>query len=164
MTTPRTSRAPRVAEGPPRRFNVVWHQEEVPVILRRSKEPPLYVRLPYSPLNRGFLEAGGGRKALSKHSERTGKQHWEVPMAWFSRLIRRCLDRYGQVYVIQPLFRTEVCAGSCWKAKGDLCECQCLGTNHGGGRPGGQWKEISEAFALGFSGGELACQLLKRPE
>lgn len=84
-------------------------------------------------------------------------------MAWFGPLIRRCLQRYGRVYVIQPLNHSEVCASSCWDAKGDECQCSCYGTNHGGGRPAGAWKEISEAFAVQWSQRELACQLIVRP-
>jgi hypothetical protein len=96
-------------------------------------------------------------------SPKTGRTHWEVPMAWFGPLIRRCIQKYGAVYVIQPLDRSEVCARSCWEAQRDICECSCMGTNHGGGEPTGSWKEISEAFAIQWSKGELACRLLVRP-
>jgi len=156
-------RPPRIPEGPPQRFNTIWLQEKIPVLLRPREEPPLYVSLPYGGDNRSFLQECGRIHPQSKRSDKTGKWHWEVPMAWFPKLIRRCLNRYGRVYVIQPLNRTEVCARSCWEAKRDTCECSCFGTNHGGGQPPGDWKEISEIFAISHQGGELACQLLVRP-
>lgn len=81
-------------------------------------------------------------------------------MAWFNPLIEKCAKKYGRVYVVQPLNRTEICAESCWNAKYETCQCSCFGTNHGGGRPAGAWKEISEAFAIRWSGGELACRLI----
>lgn len=61
-------------------------------------------------------------------------------MVWYGSLLRRRVERCGQVSVIQPLNRAEVCAGSCSNAKRELCECSCLGTYHGGGRPGRTWK------------------------
>jgi hypothetical protein len=157
------ARAPRIAEGATRRIGEIWGQQSIPVLLRPQKEPPLFVRLPYAVDNRAWLQACGRINPKSARSPKTGKTHWEVPMAWFGPLIRRCVTKYGQVYVIQPLNRAEVCAGSCWNAKRDLCECSCLGTNHGGGKPAGNWKEISEAFAIQWSGGELACRLIMRP-
>jgi hypothetical protein len=84
-------------------------------------------------------------------------------MAWFGQLIRRSVETYGRAYVIQPLNRSEICAESCWNAQREICECSCLGTNHGAGKPAGSWKEISEAFAINWTGGELAGRLVVRP-
>ena len=144
-------------------MNAIWGQSQIPVLARPIKEPPLFVRLPFSPDNRAWLQACGRNRPVLIRSERTGKTHWEVPAAWFESLIRRSLARYGSVYVIQPLDRTEVCASSCWNAERDLCECSCMGTNHGGGKPDGHWNEISEAFAVRSAKGDLACRLLLRP-
>lgn len=157
------ARAPRIPEGPPRRFGAVWRQERIPVLPRPHPEPPLYVSLPYALNNRAWLHACGRINPKKEMSKKTGKTHWEVPSAWFGKLLRRCVERYSQVYVIQPLNRAEICANSCWTAKHDICECSCFGTNHGGGKPSGAWKEISETFAVQWSGGELACRLITRP-
>lgn len=157
------NRPPRVAEGLPRPIGVVWRQGSIPVLARPLKKSPLFVRLPYAPDNRAWLQQSGRIHPKKARSEKTGAVHWEVPIAWFAQLIRRCVDRYGRVYVIQPINRAEKCAGSCWNALWEICECSCLGTNHGGGRPAGAWKEISEAFAVLWSGAELACRLIERP-
>jgi len=154
------ARAPNVTEGVSRRIGVIWGQERVPVILRPRQEPPLFVRLPFATNNRAWLQACGQRNPKRVQSPKSGKTHWEVPVAWFTPLIRRCVERYGSVYVIQPLNRAEVCASSCWNAQRELCECSCFGTNHGGGKPAGAWKEVSEAFAVQWTGGELACRLI----
>jgi hypothetical protein len=154
-----TSHPPIVVEGPPRPLGAIWGNERVPVLLRPKKQPPLYIRLPFDPGNRAWLQESGSHhpKWVSR------KRHWTVPMAWFNPLIKRCINRYRAVYVIQPLNRTEVCAPACWNAEKDLCECSCMGANHGSGHPGGNWKEVSEAFAVRWEGGELACRLLVQP-
>lgn len=158
------ARTPRVPEGASRPLRAVWRQCSIPVLVRPQSHPPLFVRLPYSATNRSWLQACGRINPKLVQNAKSGRSHWEVPMAWFSPLIRRCIEKYGRVYVIQPVDRSEVCASSCWNAKREICECSCLGTNHGGGRPAGSWKEISEAFAVQWSRGELACQLLIRAD
>lgn len=154
------ARGPSVPIGRSRPLSAIWRQAKIPVIARPRKEPPLFVRLPFAIDNRPWLHACGRLHPERVKNDTTGITHWEVPVAWFGLLIRRCIERYGRVYVIQPLDRNEICARSCWEAKRDLCECSCYGTNHGGGQPDGHWKEITEAFALQSSRGELACQLL----
>lgn len=145
-------------------MRAIWGQSAIPVLARPEKSPPLFVRLPYAIDNRPWLQACGRIRPVLVKSAKTGRVHWQVPMAWFGQLIDKCLRRYGQVYVIQPLDKTEVCARSCWEAKRELCECSCYGTNHGGGEPAGSWKEISEAFAIQWTRGELACRLLTLPK
>lgn len=157
------ARAPSKPIGATRPIRAIWGQSTVPVLARPEDMPPLFVRLPFSADNRAWLQASGRINPVRRKSEKTGRTHWEVPMAWFGSLIRRCLHRYGRVYVIQPLNQSEVCARSCWEAKRDECQCSCYGTNHGGGQPLGHWKEISEAFAVQWSGRELACQLIVYP-
>lgn len=159
-----TARPPRVPEGPSRHIRKVWAQDEIPVLVRPQKEPPLYVRLPGAITNRSWLSSFGRIHPVSVTSQKSGLVHWEVPAAWFTPLVKNCIAKYGKVYVIQSLNRADVCASACWNAQGETCECSCLGTNHGGGRPEGNWKEISEAFAVHWTGRELACRLLVRPK
>src|SRR5437868_11539758 len=142
------ARPPRIPEGASRSLGEIWIHSSIPVLARPQSTPPLYVRLPFSPANRAWLQACGRINPRRVQSAKTGRTHWEVPMAWFGKLVRRCVETYGSVYVIQPLNRAEVCAGSCWNAVREICECSCLGTNHGGGRPAGSWREVSEAFAV----------------
>jgi hypothetical protein len=86
---------------------------------------------------------------------------WEVPKAWFNDLVNAALRRYGQLYVIQPYKEQEVCAPACMNAEGHECECKCMGANHGAGGPGAGWFVVSEAFATRWTGGSLACRLMK---
>ena len=156
------ARAPSVPIGKTRPMSAIWGQSTVPVLARPETTPPLFVRLPFASDNRAWLQECGRKNPVLVRGPKTGRIHWEIPMAWFSPLIRRCLERYGRVYVIQPLDRSEVCARSCWEARGDICECSCIGTNHGGGEPDGAWKEVSEAFAVRREKGELSCRMLVR--
>ena len=145
-------------------MDAIWSQSTRPVVARPDTSPPLFVRLPFAADNRVWLQSFGRIHPVRVQSPRSGRTHWQVPVAWFAPLIRACLRRYGSVYVVQPLDKTEVCASSCWNAERDLCECSCMGTNHGGGKPDGHWMEISEAFAVRSAKGELACRLLVRPK
>ena len=91
------------------------------------------------------------------------EKYWELPQAWFDSLVKRCLQRFGKVYIIQPYHAQEKCAPACWSAEGEVCECSCMGANHGSGHPGGRWKVVSDTFATRWAGRDLACRLLTRP-
>ena len=88
---------------------------------------------------------------------------WDVPRAWFSDVVRQCLSRFGQVYVIQPLNENQKCSPACWNAEGEECECSCLGANHGTQRRSGQWYEVAQVFAVEWQGRKFACRLLTKP-
>ena len=75
------ARPPQVAEGPARQISAVWGQERIPVLLRPYKEPPLFVRLPYAIDNRAWLQACGRINPKAVRRPKTGKTHWEVPIA-----------------------------------------------------------------------------------
>lgn len=143
------------------RFQRIWSQGRVPVILRRRTGRPLAVRLPYSPDNRDWLR-GDGRNQPKWLSD-ADKKYWETPQAWFNRLVNQALQRYGQVYVVQLYKEQQKCAPACWNAQGHDCECSCMGANHGSGHPGGRWHEVSETFAFQWGPTQYACRHLARP-
>jgi hypothetical protein len=134
----------------------VWSNPSVPVLYRRGAGNPLLARLPYASTNRSWLWESGRKRPVWL----TSKKYWELPQAWFSDLVKRCLDKYGQVYIIQPFRAQEKCAPACWNAEGEICECSCMGANHGSSHPGGRWKIVSETFATRWGERELACRLL----
>jgi hypothetical protein len=140
------------------RLDRVWNQNAAPVILRRGPGNPLRMRLPYRSLNRAWLQGDGRRNPAWKQQ---GK-FWELPQAWFDRLVDQCLSDFGKVYVIQPHRAQEKCAPACWDAAGHECQCSCLGANHGVGSPSGRWKIVSEAFAARWGQREVACRLIER--
>lgn len=117
------------------------------------------MRLPYSDTNRAWLHAGHRNKP-SWNSER---RCWELPKAWFESIVKRALDKYAQIYVIQPFNAQEKCAPACWNALGVECECSCMGQNHGAGHPEGKWHVVSETFAVRWDDKQYSCRLLKRP-
>jgi hypothetical protein len=136
----------------------VWSNPRVPVLYRRGPGNPLLARLPYASTNRSWLQESGRKKPVWLAT----KKYWELPQAWFSDLVKRCLDNYGRVYIIQPFRAQEKCAPACWNAEGEICECSCMGANHGSSYPGGRWKIVSETFATRWGERELACRLLTR--
>ena len=139
------------------RLNSVWNQTRYPVALRGGRVKPLVVRLPYADTNREWLRNDRRTNPiwLSVHKV------WSIPKSWFEDTIQRSLDRYGGIYVIQPFHTTEKCAPACWNAIGALCECSCMGANHGSGDPAGKWHIVSETFAVRVNEREFSCRLLR---
>lgn len=146
-------------EGSKEQLRRVWGQEAVPVLYRRGPGNPLLARLPYDVTNRAWLQASGRKNPVWD----TKARRWELPQAWFNKLVTRCLDRFGRVYIIQPYREQEKCAPACWAAEGEECQCSCMGVNHGASSPGGRWKIVSEAFATRWGERHLACRLLSKP-
>src|SRR4051812_7828768 len=97
----------------------IWRQSTIPVIWldkdrRRGDRPlPLLVKLPRHDDNQDWLQ--NGRRYEPRWIARFGG--WSVPTAWFDDVIRRTLQRYRSVYVIQPFREREKCAPACWKAR-----------------------------------------------
>jgi len=134
----------------------VWRQEKIPVVFRKGKGTPLLVKLPASPNNQYWLK--DSRRNLPEWS----KQYhcWSAPKAWFEDTVKRTLDRWGKVYVIQPYRTQQKCAPACWNALGVICECSCMGENHGSGDPSGKWHIVSDAFAVQWGEMSYACRLI----
>jgi hypothetical protein len=135
----------------------IWKQTKIPVLYRRGRGIPLMLKLPYSRDNFDWLRNDSHRKP----DWNARYKCWEVPNAWFDDVIRRSLQRFGRIYVIQPFRALEKCAPACWNAKGFECECSCMGKNHGSEIPSGNWWVISETFAMQWQGRELACRLVE---
>lgn len=145
-------------EGAPQQIRRIWKQNAIPVLFTRGKGHRLMVRVPWSLTIRHWLRNGRHNipEWIPKYS------CWETPFAWFDSLVSQLLRGYGQLYVIQPHREQERCARSCWEAKGDHCECQCMGEYHGKDRPGGRWFEVSQTFAISWGPRKLAYRLLRR--
>lgn len=139
------------------RLDQVLSQTRIPVVVRRAKQP-LRLQMPFAPDNRSWLRQPGKR-----HPQWIGSdKQWELPAAWFGSLLDRLVSRFGRVYVVQPYNEQEICAPACWNAQGDICECSCMGVNHGSNDPGGKWKVFDDAFATRWRGTRLACRLIGR--
>ena len=132
----------------------------MPVVYRQGGSEPLLVRLPYASGNGGWLRSDHRRKP------EWVKQYkcWGTPKAWFEDVVRRLLQRFGRVYVIQPYRTQEKCAPACWNATGVECECSCMGANHGSGNASGRWHVVSDTFAVQWRNRQLACRLIQRPQ
>ncbi|HBF32089.1 MAG TPA: hypothetical protein DDW73_21100 [Rhizobium sp.] len=141
-----------------KKINWVLSQNGVPVAIRRGNGYPLNVKLPYGQDN--FLWLRNGRRLSPKWNK--VPPQWEIPRAWFNDFVNRALSRYGNVYIIQPISEQEVCASSCWNASGHICECSCMGGNHGTSNNKGMF-EVSETFAFRWTPQRLACRLLIKP-
>lgn len=136
----------------------IWHQTNIPVVYRHGGGKALMVRLPYAPDNRDWLREGHRKRPEWD----AAKKYWRLPASWFDDIITRALHRFGRIYVIQPYRIQEKCAPACWNAKGFVCECSCMGNNHGSQHPAGSWRVISETFAVQWNGRELGCRLIER--
>ena len=134
----------------------IWNQKLIPVLYRREKGMPLLLRLPYAEDNRAWLK----NEHKNQPEWLKDKKCWQVPKAWFERIIRRALVRFGRIYVIQPFNAQEKCAPACWNATGAECECSCIGANHGSSNPVGKWHIVSEALAVNWGPKQYSCRLL----
>ncbi len=142
----------------PSNLVAVWQQSRIPVAWRSGeKGKPLLVKLPYRIDNRAWLASIGRNRPVWMAE---GK-NWEVPKSWFNAVVDKSLERFGKIYVIQPYREQEKCAPACMNARGHICQCSCMGANHGTGNDG-SWFEISETFATRWGGRELACRLMTR--
>jgi hypothetical protein len=140
------------------RIRAIWVQDRIPVIYRKGKGFPLYIKVPYREDNRSWLQ--NNKRTNPKWIK--DKKRWEIPKAWFNDIVNRALDRFGSLYIIQPHAAHEICARACWEAQGHECQCSCLGEHHGSQSPGGRWFEVSETFAVKYEEKELACRFLQR--
>jgi hypothetical protein len=136
----------------------IWRQKMIPVAYRRGGSNPLMVKLPYSPENYAWLK-GEHRNKPEWNQKFTC---WEAPKAWFDDIVTRALERYGQIYVIQPYRAQEKCAPACWNATGFECQCSCMGENHGSHGPLGKWFVVSDTCAVRWHDRELACRLIEK--
>jgi hypothetical protein len=137
-------------------LRAIWNQKKVPVLLRRGRGQRLRLRLPYRPDSFSWLR--GDRRSIPEWD--SVQRFWEVPQAWFNPLVTECLKEFKRVYIIQPYREEEKCAPACWSAMGHICECSCMGANHGSQYAGRGWKVISDAFATRSGEQKLACRLL----
>lgn len=140
------------------RLEAIWRQEHVPVAWRSGEAgQPISVKLPFMIDNRSWLRSMGRRHPI--WIER-GK-YWQIPKSWFNSLIDSALERYGSIYVVQPYREQEKCAPACMNAEGHVCQCSCMGANHGAGNDG-SWLEVSDTFATRWHERELACRLMRK--
>jgi hypothetical protein len=113
----------------------------------------LRIRLPFAKNNRDWLR--NGKRLSPKWFPK--EKYWEAPKSWFNNFVDRALERYGELYVIQPYREKELCASACLNATGHECQCSCMGANHGAGNDG-SWFEVKETFAIRWGDQVLACR------
>lgn len=139
----------------PASLREIWRQDRVPVIYRPQSRDPVLVKLPYAEDNRVWL-LDGDRWRIRWVSH---FKCWQIPRIRFNRTVDLCLMRYGKVHVIQSYREQEKCAPACWNAKGHVCQCSCLGANHGKGAGHG-WFVVGDTFATRWGDKKLACRTL----
>lgn len=135
----------------------IWRQGDIPVVFKRRRPLPLLARVPFAVGNKDWLR--DGRRNIPNWNPQF--KAWETPTAWFDSVIKLCLRRYAQAYVIQIYREQQKCAPACWNAKGFHCECSCMGENHGSGHPGSSWYEVSETFAFSWGLQRYSCRHLR---
>jgi hypothetical protein len=133
----------------------IWKQNKIPVVFRQSES--LLIRIPYAKTNREWLKE---KKRKEPIWDKT-RQRWETPITWYENIVKRALERFGEIYVIQLRNEMQKCAPACWNAQGFHCECSCMGARHGSGHPGHNWHEVSETFAFNWNAKTYACRLIK---
>ena len=139
-----------------------WNSANIPIIVRSGiSGDKLTARLPYRPDNRGWLFglATGRRKPEVQWAP--VEKAWKLPVSWLNRFVDSGLERYGQLYVVQPYREMEKCAPACRNAVGHDCQCSCMGANPGAG-DGSGWFDVSETFSFRWGPQSAAIRLMTR--
>lgn len=80
---------------------------------------------------------------------------WEVARSHYWTIIAACLDRYGQITVVEDYATQEKCTVQCANARPDTvseCVCVCGGDHHGmerGGSLRDGWILVNEELLVG---------------
>ena len=138
-------------------LKAMWRQGQIPTIVKRAKPQPVLIRVPFAEDNLEWLRDD----RRTKPNWNSQFKAWEIPTVWFDSTIKLALIRYRQAYVIQLYRVQQKCAPACWNAAGFHCECSCMGENHGGGHPGGNWYEVSDTFAVSWGVQRYSCRHLR---
>jgi len=136
----------------------IWNNGKISVVLRRGGSSSIRLRVPFDENNREWLKGGARKRDPLWNKE---KKYWELPASRFNEIVKMILNKYGEVYILQPYKEKEVCSPSCINAEGFECQCSCLGANHGSGNHHG-WYEVTEALAVRYGERKLGCRLLER--
>jgi len=83
-------------EVPTKDLASVWRQRLIPVFFI---EKALFIRLPYRPANRQWLEGKAGTRDPIWLSD---WKCWKLPRSRFNELVKLVLLDYGKAYIIQP--------------------------------------------------------------
>ncbi|MBD3004674.1 hypothetical protein [Streptomyces sp. 5-10] len=87
--------------------------------------------------SRKFLkELIGSRSRLDWDKER---KRWLMSRQHMAKVIDGCLRRWSRVELRRQYLETQRCDVRCQQAKGDDCECSCMGLMHGSRAVGGGW-------------------------
>lgn len=143
------------------RIRSVWNNQGRSVLLRRTKtgeKPRLRLEGQRQRQRNHYFWLRNGRR--NKPSWIEAERYWETPQAWFNDTVSRCLEDFGSIYIIQPYREQEKCAPACQNAKGQLCQCSCMGKNHGAQSIDSSWYVVGETFASRWGDKKLACRLL----
>lgn len=141
-------------------LKAVWNNNSTSIILRRTgKGERNRIRLRGSQVRQRddyfWLRELGRIKPIWIRE----KNYWETPKSWFNGFVEKSLSDYGSVYIVQPYREQEKCSPACRNANGFICQCSCMGANHGSG-DGSGWFDVSETFSTRWGPSEVACRLL----
>jgi hypothetical protein len=144
----------------------IWNQRHTPVLFRKNTET-LLLRLPDDNRKGEISNVFGWIRNMGRGSVRWEEPFkcWKVPPSWTERIVFNSIHhstlRYKAIYLIHTYNPLQICAPSCWRAKGPECRCSCLGAKHGIGNLPGSWHIVSDTFAFSWETKEYSCRLLK---
>jgi len=133
----------------------IWRNGRIPVVYRPGRREYLLARIPFT--GESILWLAGEGKHRIEFNPRF--KAWEIPPTRLNDIIKRCLNRFGETWLIQSYREFEKCAPACWNAEGFDCQCSCLGENHGSGRE--LEHIVSETFAFEWGGRRLSARHFK---
>lgn len=73
---------------------------------------------------------------------------WRVARPHFRKVISALVARHGVIAVCVDIVVTRACGSWCRDARGDECDCSCLGENHGSGTWTAGWVPVSDEWVV----------------
>lgn len=145
-----------------RRIKAIWNNATCPVILRRGGAGEnLRIRI-CGRKERTYNDYRWLKKPRKHQPRWINKHHcWELPKGRFNDLVKDSIDKFDRVYVVQPYREQEKCSPACQNANGHICQCSCMGENHGANGIDAGWFVVSDTFATKWGKKILACRLMQ---
>ncbi|WP_435107325.1 hypothetical protein [Nocardiopsis synnemataformans] len=120
------------------------------VAVWRPADGRLLVRMPFGKNNRRWLMYGLGPETRPGWNKAV--KCWEIARPHFRAVVEGLAKKYGSVNVFIDSRATSTCDTRCAEAKGDECECQCLGENHGGAAYQKAWELVGDTTLIASEG------------
>ena len=110
----------------------------------------LWVWMPYEGgSNRAWLMESLGERIQPEWNGKARPRRWEIARPHLQTLVDAMAERFEVIDVFLEFSLRERCDVRCQQARGDDCECSCLGVHHGGAAYQQHWTRVGPDTLIG---------------